>query len=765
MADLGAGTFDLSVIKVGKNIFEVVEIEGDNSLGSADVDEVLYRHFLTSIQADTGTNLESDRRAATRLRQACEELKIELSSRTEWTIELPELVEGRPIELTLTRSELERLVAPWLKQVRAICRKIREKPTRLLLIGGGAIMPAVRRCIQEVFGIEPNSDFYPRTAVARGAAIQAGIIQGAVREVLLLDVVPFSLGTKVQEDSGLLRFDPLIPKHTKIPTKETKRYTTVEDGQRSIIIDVFQGESPQPENNFKIGEFILGGIPFAKAGIPKIDITFEIDTNCLLTVTARDAGTHNQCSIAIEDSHLLTPAQAEQLQGRFRESKTHQGSLDRLYKLGSELKMRLSKLDSQELLGLSDRVRERLQYYEAHREWYRPTPADNNILFEVYQSREDMEIKTRLIVDRWDNLSRSSQKWLENYNSLDWHSVQVENQLQQLLAEGENLLKRIQETGTAFEEIATTDRRWLSIIEDLPVNPEGNASELAQHFFHISRYEEAWTHFQRINSPLSVIQVELGLEILARSRQRETYEALLLKHAEQLGVFRPDFLRPNHSLRIYAPAVVWLQVEDIEGYSASGSGFAIGDCEIASNRHVLTNEKTGKCVLPEAVRVITKSGSRAVAAIHLPASGPDDVAILRLVSDGASAPLMQMRLGFSELVEVGERLMTIGFPAPSNSGFEENLYCNTGLVNSIRQSQLCTERVLEVSIPLQGGISGAPILNELGEVVGLLTFTMQRQQTLAGGQIHIERSFYAIPVEVLRRLWLESQRLFSQDKD
>ena len=140
-------------------------------------------------------------------------------------------------------------------------------------------------------------------------------------------------------------------------------------------------------------------------------------------------------------------------------------------------------------------------------------------------------------------------------------------------------------------------------------------------------------------------------------------------------------------------------------------------------------------------------------AIHLPTWGADDVAILQLHPE--STPMTPLRLGFSELVEVGEQVMTIGFPSPENSGFEENLYCNIGLVNRIRQSQLCTERVLEVSIQLHGGISGAPILNRLGEVVGLLTFWTERKQALASGQIHSEKLFYAIPVELLRRLLTE----------
>ncbi|HEY9663693.1 MAG TPA: serine protease, partial [Allocoleopsis sp.] len=182
-------------------------------------------------------------------------------------------------------------------------------------------------------------------------------------------------------------------------------------------------------------------------------------------------------------------------------------------------------------------------------------------------------------------------------------------------------------------------------------------------------------------------------------------------------------------------------------------GFVISPNHIATNHHVLIDETTGNCVTPEAIQVITKEGALQVVAIHLPTWGTDDVAILQI--QPTSIALTPLRLGFSELIEVGERIMTIGFPSPESGGFAENFYCNTGLINRVRPSHFCTERVLEVSIPLQGGISGAPILNQLGEVMGLLTFATERRQELIGGQIRSEQSFYAIPVELLRRLQTE----------
>ena len=709
VADLGAGTFDLSIIQAGDGVFEVQEIEGDNALGSADLDELMYTHFSKFVKVETGQEIPRNSQAATRLRQACEELKIELSSQSDWAIELPYLIDDRTIHLTLTREALERLATSWLERIQLTCRKIRHKPNRVLLIGGGGLMPAVRRCIQAAFNLEPDAAYDPLTVVARGAALQAAILMGAVRDTVLLDVVPFSLGIKCRVAPGEFKFDSIILKHTTIPTDKTQRYTTTEDNQTQVRIEVFQGEASVPEENFKIGEFTLQGIPIAKAGVPQIDVKFAIDANCLLTVTARDASSGNQQSITIADSHLLTPAQMTALQTQFRDSQRYQGTLASLEKLMTALKATLHEVEKADLLGLSTRFQERIQTYERYRERYAPTATDDTTLFGVYRDRLQTEDKTRLALDQWGTLSRSVRFWLDHYGSLDWRSAAIETQVQQLLDEGDRLLQRAQDARMAIIASTASYQKWLSVLENLPINPSGNPEELAQHFLRLQRYSEALAQFQRLAMPLAAKQVELGLEILARARQREAYAAMLLEQTATLEVHSPDFESLNHAVRVYASSVVWIQV-NLGGRVASGSGFAISPNQIATNRHVLINETTGNLVAPEAVSVVTREGALQVVSLHLPTWGADDVVILQMQPE--SIALVPLRLGFSELVEVGERIMTIGFPSPESGGFEENLYCNTGLINRIRLSQFCSERVLEVSIPLQGGISGAPILNQ-----------------------------------------------------
>ncbi len=245
IVDLGAGTLDLSLLDVAGEVCQVVEIEGDNLLGSSDLDEILFAHFAEKLKKETEHVILEQTIACRRLRQACEELKIELSSHKEWTIKLPHLVESKTFELFMQREELERLAAPWLNRIRTTCRKIKHRPARLLLIGGGALMPVVRRCVQDVFGIEPSPGVDPLTAVARGAAIQAAILVGAAQKILLLDAVPFGLGIKSYSAEKTPTFKPLIRKHATIPTIASDTYSTREDNQNNVHIEVFQGEEPK----------------------------------------------------------------------------------------------------------------------------------------------------------------------------------------------------------------------------------------------------------------------------------------------------------------------------------------------------------------------------------------------------------------------------------------------------------------------------------------------------------------------------------------
>ncbi|WP_159790786.1 Hsp70 family protein [Sodalinema gerasimenkoae] len=749
VVDLGAGTLDLSIIQVGEGVFEVIEIEGDNSLGSSDLDEIIYTHMTKSLKADFGEDLPRNSQAATRLRQACEELKIELSSQVEWTIDLPALLGNRQIHLSLSRPELEDLARPWLERIETICRRIEQKPTRVLLIGGGGQMPAVHRCLQRVFNQAAHSVYDPLTVVARGAVLQGAILQGDVQEALLIDVVPFSLGIKCRVAPGQFKFDSVIAKHTSIPIDKTRCYTTTEDGQTQVRIEVFQGESPLPQENFKVGEFVLEGIPIAQAGVPKINVTFEIDSDCLLTVTAQDATTGNVNSITIVDSHLLTPAQTESLKKQFWNSQNYQKSLSRLKELIAALQAGLEDHEYADLANLSARFENRLEIYQQERERYVPTPLDNDILFEIYRDRSQLSDRARLNLDQWGTLRRSINGWLEQTQRIDWRSKAIEAQVNQFVEEGERLLPRTQKASRDIIAMASTYRKWLSVLDNLPIDLEGDPESLAQHFLRLQRYAEAQEQFERLTPPQSRRQMELGLEILARSRQREAYLTQLETFGSRLDLHRPDLQNLNQTVRRYRSSVVCIQAR-LGGQLVSGSGFVIGPHLIATHRYMVMEPHGGGLLPTQGISIIMAQERLTVKSVHLPTSTEDDIVILEV--HPSSMTLNPLRLGFSELVEVGDRIFTLGFPALESHEFEDNLYCNLGLINRIRPSEHCSEWILEVSVPSQPGISGAPIFNQWGEVIGMLTLGTIGSQPLGQGGGGSGPSVYALPIQLLRRL-------------
>jgi molecular chaperone DnaK len=398
---------------------------------------------------------------------------------------------------------------------------------------------------------------------------------------------------------------------------------------------------------------------------------------------------------------------------------------------------------------LQAQLRDLVAEFELHLSRYAPAASDNNVILDLYRQRDGISIEVQLLLDRWSSLQRSARVWLADASGSRLDSDGALEATKTLVTTGENLSQRMGDCVRTGTELAKQYRQWIGVLSGLPISPTGDPEDVIEHFLRRSHYEEALEVLQRLRPPLNRRQAELALEIFAKRHDRNGYSAVLTEHAQVLGVECPDFERLNQCIRTYAASVVLVQCETATGRS-SGTGFAIGPREIATNRHVVMASKDQPAV-PEVVSVITNGGRHRISEVHVSRTTPDDVAILRLAED--EPDLRSLRLGFSEIVELGERILTIGFPAPRDTDYEENLYCNTGLVNRITKSELCSERVIEVSIELHGGISGAPIMNEFGEVIGLLTFSLQWERVADSGHTTTERSYYAIPVEVLRRLW------------
>jgi molecular chaperone DnaK len=318
--DLGGGTFDISILELSDNLFEVKSTNGDTYLGGEDFDQRLVDHLCEEFQKEHGTNLREDKMALQRLKEAAERAKHELSSATETDVNLPFISadESGPkhLNLTITRERFEALVADLVARTVEPCETAladagirREDVDEVILVGGMTRMPRIQEKVAEIFGKRPHKGVNPDEVVAMGAAIQAGVLQGEVEEVLLLDVTPLSLGVETQ--GGV--FTKIIEKNTTIPTQKSQAFSTTEDNQNVVRIHVLQGEREMAEDNKTLGRFELVGIPPAPRGVPQIEVTFEIDTDGVVHVSARDIGTGKSQTIRVTASSGLDEEQIQRL--------------------------------------------------------------------------------------------------------------------------------------------------------------------------------------------------------------------------------------------------------------------------------------------------------------------------------------------------------------------------------------------------------------------------------------------------------------------
>src|SRR4028119_2062830 len=322
--DLGGGPLDISVLEIGDGVFEVKSTNGDTFLGGEDFDAKIVEFLADEFKKQEGIDLRSDRLALQRLKEAAEKAKIELSSAQTTEVNLPFItarMEGgssTPLHLveTITRSDLERMVGDLIQRTLEPCRKAlvdagikADGIDEVVLVGGMTRMPRVREVVKEFFGKEPHTGVNPDEVVAMGAAIQAGVLQGDVKDVLLLDVTPLSLG--IETLGGV--FPRMIDRNTTIPTKKSQTYSTAEDNQNAVTIRVFQGEREMAADNKLLGQFDLVGIPPAPRGVPQIEVTFDIDANGIVNVSAKDKGTGKEQQIRIQASGGLADSDIEQM--------------------------------------------------------------------------------------------------------------------------------------------------------------------------------------------------------------------------------------------------------------------------------------------------------------------------------------------------------------------------------------------------------------------------------------------------------------------
>ncbi|MCE5197338.1 MAG: Hsp70 family protein [Negativicutes bacterium] len=749
--DLGGGTLDISVLEVCDGVYEVMNIFGDTKLGGSDIDAALLRFAITDIREKLQIELSAANQPIeiNRLLDGCENLKINLSTLETYTLQLPYFLNQPSYALTLTRKELEQIASPFLlrlkKTIEQAVKEYRTVIRQFLLVGNASKMPAVLQTVKSVLQAEQLVGMDPGTVVAMGAALTGAILWQDVEETLLLDMVPYSLGISVLKQGDQTEEEEmscLIQRNTTIPAKHLQEYTTVRDNQTEVNIKIYQGESAEPGQNYFLGNFKLDGILPAPAGTAKILVEFDIGSDCILKVSAEDKKTRKKQSIRLDGAVTLSPLEKAALEKHFAESEDQAAIETKLEQTSNEFENLLAvfrrtaaaaEQDSRIFAGLFH------EKIEVNARLYRATAKQVSLIQEIFTEREQLPYLLQKYQDEAATIEKNFRQLSAKHS--DFSDQEILPQLRERLTMLTGFRLSIQQTTDALEmKFCRVMRQWIQLLQALePDLDKMSPEKIANAYLVDGRCRQAKEILESLAaSPAGLTETafELLLKCCSRLYQREEYVQVHRKYGRSFQRVYPDFNRLDAFLKNVSDSVFMIQTDSLQK-TLSGSGFSIAPHFIVTNRHVLEGTKR------QDIRIFANNKMLTVSGIELDPS--NDLAILEVEEN-----LTPFRIGEFQFVEPGEQILALGFPSPTSNSISENIYISRGIVNSIRHTAISAERVIFIDAKIGKGMSGGPLINDLGEVIGIITLIQYNLQQLDQGLFTAEQQPIALPIHLIR---------------
>ncbi len=751
VVDLGGGTLDISILEVGGGVYEIQNVSGDVKLGGSDVDAELLQYVISDIKKTLNIAMTDKDHLVeiSRLRDGCENMKINLSGLQTYTMELAHFLNKPQYTFTLTRKELERISRPFIQRIKDTVEKaIKEyggAVDHFILVGNATKMPAVVEVVKSVIRGRHLPDVNPGSVVASGAALEGAILLGDLKKDLLLDVVPYSLGISIlKKDSkiGEEEMSRLIERNTTIPTSKSSEYTTTKDNQTGVNIRIYQGEAFQPGKNYFLGDFHLEGIMPATAGTPKIEVKFDIGADCILTVTAIDKGTNKQQSIRIEGAVTLSPSEKAGLRKYFTES-------ENIYPL--EKKIEEVKTDIERLFdsfgktvqaieqGVKDFTELFHEKIEMNARFYKATAEQTQVIQNMFSQKDQFLYTLQRYKDEANSTRKNLQQILSKH--LDFSDKEIIVKMQERLSVLSKLKESLVHTTESVErDMLHVVIEWIQILKAMdPDMDKMSPVRVANYHFvagHFAKAKEIIEAMATGPDGLSEEAFQILLRCIVRLCLREEYRDTHKKYGNVFKLVYPDFNRLDSFLKSVDESVFMIQVQSQQG-SFVGSGFSVAPNLIATNRHVVEGATA------QNIKIIAKNKVFSVA--NMEVDPINDLAILKVDEN-----LTPFRLGEFNFVAPGEQVLALGFPSPSSNVHGENIYISRGIVNSIRNINVSPERVIFIDAKIGRGMSGGPLFNDLGEVIGIITLIRYDVEQSDKGAIAIGDQPVALPIHLVR---------------